>query len=126
MARKKVCYELYVYGRLAARGNIDLIAEALGVSAGYAQRIPYAGHKPRGIEVVPLPVLYDYRGRALRGHQVAKLAGVKEASVVSAACNKGGVGGYPVRKHEYDEFTVGAEKVEEWRREGKERGRRQD
>lgn len=115
MANRKVCYELYIGGRIAARGDAALIASTLGLSEGTVQRSNCRGHSIPGVEVARLPILYDFDGDSLTAAELAERHGVSCQTVVSAACGTGRMLGKPLRKHEYEEFSVGMERALEWR-----------
>lgn len=115
MGKRKSCYELYVAGRFAARGDIDLIANTLGVAVSTAQRLPYKGHCPRDLRLVKLPTAYDYDGRVLTADEIAREYGVLRGAVYSQAGGK--LLGKPLEKHRYEEFSVGCSTVNGWRME---------
>ena len=117
MVKRKSCYELYVYGRLAARGDIDLVADTLGAAVSTAQHLPYEMHCPQGLELVKLPTVYSYDGKLLTADEISERYHVKKGAVFSTVGRK--LLGKPISKHGYDTFSVGVAKVEEWRRDGK-------
>lgn len=114
MGKRKVCYELYVGGRIAARGDIESIAELLCVSPGTAQRMPYRGHGVDGVEVRPLPVLYEYGDDLMTADEIAERCGVARSTVYVAAHKSSKLKGRKVGRHAYDEFSVRRELVEKW------------
>ena len=113
------CYELRINGVLAARGDINFMAQQLGLSVSTAQRIPYRGHAPKGFEMVSLPNVYDYRGRSYTLDELSRLIGASKASIVTAASRGQGVKGHRVVKHQYEAYSVGTEEIERMRRDAK-------
>ena len=113
--KPRKCYELRINGTLAARGKIDMIADALGMSVSTVQRLPYKGHSIKGIELEPLPNLYDFMGGAYTLEEISKMTGAPKHNVVVAAGRCQGVKGHRVVKHRYDEFSISREEVERLR-----------
>lgn len=111
MARRRTVYELRIGGKLAARGDADMLAELLGLSPNTVQRMPYKKHGKRGVEVRPLPILYIYKGRRMTAGEIAEQEMVSLCQVHSAVYKHSQLMGCTVRKYGYKLFSVGKREV---------------
>lgn len=129
MAKRKTCYRLFVGETCVAVGDIDYIAETLGISASTAQHYPYPDHCPKELRLEPLPVLYEWNGAVLTADEVAKSANVAKGTVITAAHRGAGVRGHIVRKFQYEQGRIRVDRIDYLRRQERKRmkdAKRQD
>lgn len=108
----RVIYELRVYGELAARGTIDLIAETLCIAVSTARTYQFDGHGPDYVEIKSIPAVYIWRDGEHSLDSIARAAGVKKNTVSSALCKGVPLKGSLVRRVGVDSFTIGSDGVE--------------
>ena len=111
MAKRKTCYRLYVGTTCVAQGDIEYIAQILGVSVSTAQHYPYEKHCPKELRLEPLPILYQWNGALLTADEVARSAGVAKSTVITAAHRNQGVKGFRVQKYEYESHSLSVKKI---------------
>ena len=114
MGKRKVCYELYIDGRLAVRGDIDFVASLLGCSPEKAQKIPYRKNPPSWLKLASLPVLYDFCGESLTADEIAAKYGCNKQSAISAASSTHRLHGKLIAKHDYGTFSISRDEFMEW------------
>ena len=106
MSKRKVCYELYIDDKLAARGDIDLMASLIGNKPETVRHMPYRRNTPSWFKLIALPVLYDFNGESMTSDELAAKYYVGKQSIISAASSTHRLLGKVVRKHDYGTFSV--------------------